>query len=585
MGFCSDARAEDYDVSVIGGWATAADDPTTLSGALHLATDSDVIVFENDLMTPGDWPEDWLLPDSYAIFSHTASDLMFDLGIFTLGGVPLDFRTGGHTFTFTGGTLGTGDGMRIGYEADANVVFNNGTLNAGILNIGSATRNGRFSLIEVASGSSAGAITLTGSGSELSFHHSMLTATGDFTATGGSTLDLAANSTLEINGNIEMDASTLNLDASTLTTAGNFTVTGGSTLDLAANSTLEIDGNIEMDTSTLNLDASTLTTTENFTVTNGSTVILADSSLNVSDLTVSGVNAYEETPGDGDYRYTPSTFSGSGALNHTGNLLFEKGASVDLRDLFSGPLTVTATSGLTVDSIYSHKEGATSYQTQVDLGGQALIIDGGVANVSNGADLAGVTDITVGNSGALNVTGATFDDDSGGKYYSWLHADGNLTVDGGMVSVLDGGKIDGLTNITLGNTTAGTLNISGRDNEVEVNSTVTASGDLIVGNGNPGTLAMSDAGQLIIGGNTFVGSQGTGAVTVHGVGSSNVRTALSSNGTFILGDGADGSLAVTTGALVDVDGIAIIGNTAGTTGTLSVTGRGGTGDEIGRAHV
>ena len=536
VGFCTDAWADEYEINAIGDWATDTGDDTTLAGAMHLAIGGDSIVLAGDMIDATDWAT-WVTSGAYTVFNHTASDLTFDLNDFVIGGVSVDIRSGGNTFTFQNGTFGIStDDMRIGFGGDSNVVLNDSLLEIGDLEVGSATGNGTFSLNNLRSVSSAGAITLKGSGSVLGLDNSTLVS-GNFSATGGSTLRLEGGSALNIGGTMNLDAAKLNLINSTLT-SGNFTAANGSTVTFDAGSTL-----------------------------------------NVVDLTVSGASVYEQTPGAGDYQYTRSKFSGSGTLNYTGNLLFEKGANVDLTGLLPSYFTVTPTQGLTVDGIYSHKEGATSFQTTVNLGGVDLNVNGGTVNVTNGADLTGVRGITTTSFSTLNVTGAAFDADSGEKYHSWLHADGPLSLAGGTVNVLAGGEISGLTDIFVGNGDTGTLNISGRDNQVNANSTVTAV-NLYVGHtsGDAGILNMSDAGQLNVSGNTYIGHNGTGTATIHGVGSTNKRTTLQSGGEFTLGGFANGSLDITSGALVDVAGTAIIGRNAGILGKLNVEGRGGTGN-------
>ena len=142
---------------------------------------------------------------------------------------------------------------------------------------------------------------------------------------------------------------------------------------------------------------------------------------------------------------------------------------------------------------------------------------------------------------------------------------GGTTIDGGTLAV-NGGTLNASNTIVLGSTagSSGTLNIGAGGGASTQN--------LIVGQSGVGTLAVQNGGTLTdFGGfvGNLPGSQGT--ATVSGAGSTWTNT-----DTIQVGGLGTGTLTIENGGTVNSGGGGSIGLSAGSTGTVTVTGPGST---------
>ncbi|MGL6194034.1 MAG: hypothetical protein ACRC2T_04345, partial [Thermoguttaceae bacterium] len=241
---------------------------------------------------------------------------------------------------------------------------------------------------------------------------------------------------------------------------------------------------------------SSVSTTGTFSVLNGS--LCSSSSTDTAttiggNFLVSGVSVIETAPGS--FTYMQSKLSGSGGiLNFNGDVFtVSNGAEVDLSGFsnFSGTgYSVNTGKTLNVDGVMTHSGGAKSFQSKLNITGP-LNIEGGTVNISGGGHLRGVTSVNIAGSGAVNVSGAIRDADSGKSYQSNIEANGGLVIGetgAGTLNVKDGGLISGVTDITVGNGETGTLAITGMDAATNFRSMIAATGALLVGDGAAGNV-------------------------------------------------------------------------------------------------
>ncbi|WAW10034.1 autotransporter-associated beta strand repeat-containing protein [Oxalobacter vibrioformis] len=513
-GFSSSAMAADYTVDEAGARDDAAAPPNSLSGALQGAASGNTIQFDSSINLS---PETSWLMSGYSLIKADADNISlgFDLNSHTLSASQLGFHSGTGTFTFKNGTLSAttvGIGGGVGADYRATVKLDNSTITAGTLNLSGA----------------------------------------------GSALDLTNTSTVDVSTLTVSKSAQASADASSTVKAG--------TLNISEKGQAAINGQA---------------TLGNVTVTDGGKLALNGTSTITGSLKVGGVHVAETAPGSGTFTYDRSTLSGTGTLNYTGNtLLFDNGASVNLGSLLPG-YTASAGQSLTASGIFSHAAGRQSYQTEVALGGDDLVTQGGSIRILDGAKLTSVQNITAegGAANAIIVGGAVKDADSGKTWRAEVVAGGTLTIgtstNAGAVEITNGGKIGGITNITLGTGNSGSLLIKGTEATSVLPAELAATGSLVVGDTASATLTMADGGHISGVTDVTLGKGGQATVSLDGVGTGDTRTGISASGSLLVGGNANANLSISKGAQFTVGGTAVFGDQAGTSGSLSLSGRGG----------
>ena len=184
----------------------------------------------------------------------------------------------------------------------------------------------------------------------------------------------------------------------------------------------------------------------------------------------------------------PLVKDGAGELVLTGVSDFTKATTVNAGKLIlSGKGNLTGTSGVTIAS------GATLEFTNSNA-------DGAGGAVTFNRTISGAGNLVKSGTGTVILAGA--------NTYS-----GKTTVDGGKLTVSDGGKIAG-AGIDIGLTTASTMNIQS-GGSVTVGS-ATANADVIVGSYGDGTLLVENGGSFVSTGNIKIAAHttNTGNITV-----------------------------------------------------------------------
>ena len=225
----------------------------------------------------------------------------------------------------------------------------------------------------------------------------------------------------------------------------------------------------------------------------------------------------------------------------------------------AGNAAITNTSGASVD--FSGSTGPA---------GDHKLTAGSIAGA--GSFLLGANELTVGGnnlstdvSGVISGTGSLVKVGAGTLTLSGNANLGGTTIDGGTLAV-NGGTLNASNTIILGSSagSSGTLNIGAGGSATTQN--------LIVGQSGVGTLAVQNGGTLTdFGGfvGDLPGSQGT--ATVSGAGSTWTNT-----DTIQVGGLGTGTLTIENGGTVNSGGGGSIGLSAGSTGTVTVTGPGST---------
>ena len=497
IGLQSICSAQSYEVDSVGNWSSVDLEDHELAGALHAAQNGDTIQFENDLDL--DNGANWENDGHSQIRTQTPNlSLVFDLNNHKLSGSRIGFSTGTGIFQINAGSLEASNAIAIGYgNYQANVQFNGTSITAPEITIGSSTAGGQLTMNN-GTLNAATLLQISGYNSELNFN---IGATGNI---------------------------------------GQLTISQGG--EMLLNGTGNISG---------------------------------------TALTVQGVGFLETSPGSGIFNYTQSGLSGTGTLNFTGNnLKFENGANVDLSNLFPSNSGYTSASGksLVVEGIFDHSAGGKSFQTTAKINGP-LLADAGTIQILNGGKLSGVTSIMAQNGGTIAVQGAVDSPDSGKKYRAEIVANGTLTAGttagSGTVTIKDGGKIGGVTNITVGSINAGTLEINGTDTATGYSAEIVASSSLVVGETAQGTLAMLNGGKITGVTNVTLGKEGNANVSLDGIWSGNARTSLTGSGDLVIGQKANTTLSITKGAILKADGTAVLAENAVSTVTLNISGLGG----------
>jgi T5SS/PEP-CTERM-associated repeat protein len=309
------------------------------------------------------------------------------------------------------------------------------------------------------------------------------------------------------------------------------------------------------------------------TVSSGATLTAGDgnAALNIGD--------YNSTGGNG----TVSFAGGNGTLNGftevgaygSGSLLLSAGATVTMSETsnagnnpyWSALLGITSGVSGTL-SVGSGSTLTTGHGLGVGVGGHGELDISGNAQLSSptgGSALSLDAGIDAGASGVITVAGGLLQDVDGTGFVIGADGSGTLNISAGG-QVLCGG-------LTLGESSgsSGTLNVSG------AGATLTSSGQLQVGSEGTGSFSVGPGGSVKAGttgsalGLVVGAAGGSGSATVAG-GSLGV--------TGQIGVGIDGaaSLLVSSGATVVATSSGIpaleVGNTSGTTGSVTVTGAG-----------
>ena len=202
-------------------------------------------------------------------------------------------------------------------------------------------------------------------------------------------------------------------------------------------------------------------------------------------------------------------------------------------------------------------------------GATGALIVGHTANgrlvILNGSTLTSNSNVQIGN--VAGVTGIFTVDGSGSSF-----AGSNTITIGdsgtGTLSVIGGAAVSGVTYI-IGNssTGVGTVTVDG------VGSSVTGTGVMAVGSAGIGTLSITNGADVVTSSSVVVGNVAgsTGTITVDGVGST-----LTGTSGLTVGVAGTGSLAISNGAAVASGGTTTFGSSAGSIGTVTVDGSGST---------
>lgn len=500
----------------------------------------------------------------FAIFVGTGGTVTVDnsLGAVTASGMQFasdGYRILGDALTLVGlqSTVRVGDGTAAG---------------AGMTAIIDANLAGNTELVKT----DTGTLVLTGTN----------TYSGG-TAIDGGALQVATDTALgDVGGGLSFDGGTLHTTAD-MTTARGVTLIGAGTLLTDSGTTLDASGDVAGAGMLTKDGAGALVLTGDATHTGGTTI--AAGTLQIGNGSTSGSIAgdvidngalvfdrADDTTFVGNISGTGAvSATGGGILRLTGDSTYAGATTVtdsELR-LESGG-TISNTSGTTLlgSNATLTVTGEGSAMTTTTLSLSTGTGDPATVNVEDGGHLAvtGSTQVNVGSSignmGTVNVAGPGSLLDVAGAVVVSLGP--NAT---GAVNITDGGKIQsgslrvGPASIPL-NTGSATVTISGAGSQWTTTALLLAEGSVSV---------LDGAGFMSSGSTTSLGTTGAGAqLLVSGAGSS-VTLAGNANigATFLFGaPSATGTLTIAAGALVDIGGVATLGQKAGTTGILNIGG-------------
>ncbi len=295
--------------------------------------------------------------------------------------------------------------------------------------------------------------------------------------------------------------------------------------------------------------------------TNGySNGILGDSAGSIGQVTVTGSGSTLSNGGDFYVGY-----SGNGTLQIT------NGGSVSNGDNEYGGV-VGAGSGS--DGTVAVTGGGSAWTNSGDLtigysGTGTLSITGG-GSVSNGlSNYGAVIGYNAGASGQVIVTGrGSMWTGSGGLYVGYDGGKGTLQIASGGTVTDEAGSVGGYNTLYGGDPdSSGSVTVTGSG------STWTNTGDLVVGASGTGSLLISGGGTVTSGESVYGGLIGnnagsSGSVTVTGSGSS-----WTESSSLTIGYSGNGSLLIENGGAVSDQG-GSLGFLAGSSGTVTVSGSG-----------
>ncbi|NQU25691.1 MAG: PEP-CTERM sorting domain-containing protein [Candidatus Nealsonbacteria bacterium] len=213
-----------------------------------------------------------------------------------------------------------------------------------------------------------------------------------------------------------------------------------------------------------------------------------------------------------------------------------------------------ATGLLTVDGVGSTWTAGSGIEVAF-LGNGTLNITGGAAVSS----LAGHLGARFGGTGKVTVDGAGSTWNSGGGIYVGHYGDGTLNITNGATVFGDWSNHIGTHSGSTGSVT------------IDGAGSMWSNGGVRVGTWSDGTLDVTNGGALVTDGYTAIGSGGnsTGHVTIDGVGSTWTHRER-----FHVGNSGNGTLSITAGATVVVDGGSNIGTQPSATGIVTIDGTG-----------
>lgn len=146
----------------------------------------------------------------------------------------------------------------------------------------------------------------------------------------------------------------------------------------------------------------------------------------------------------------------------------------------------------------------------------------------------------------------------------------------GTLTISDGGQVSGTAG-TIGSNAIGNVTVAGSDGSGN-SSSWSNTDDLLVGDTGTGTLTVQNGGSVNVGGTSFVaydnGSQGT--VTVSGQDAGGQAAFWTSDGDLVVGQFGTAALTISDGGNVN-NATGYVGASAGSAGTVVVSGRAGDG--------
>jgi fibronectin-binding autotransporter adhesin len=260
-----------------------------------------------------------------------------------------------------------------------------------------------------------------------------------------------------------------------------------------------------------------------------------------------------------------------------GSMTVSAGGYADLQTLFVGTGGLDTTDGRGTGKVVVTGAGSELVARSGIYAGQGGT---GTVQVLAGARVTEISGAYLGflsgDVGRLTVSGAgsTFDAEAGGLA-DGAEGTGSITVEAGGTLIAGAGGTGTAIDVALLSGSVGTIAVAGSG------ASLTAAGEIDVGEGGTGTLAIR-AGGTVGSGDGMAGlvigdtAGASGTVTVGGAGAR-----LTNSGGFIVGDAGSGTLTVSAGGVVRTtlpggssQAGAILGNANGGSGTASVSGAG-----------
>lgn len=451
----------------------------------------------------------------------------------------------GARFLSTSTVAVTGSGSSVAVTSDIDVgqdgtgtltVSNGGKVSGGALDIG------RFLV-------GHGTVTVSGSGSKLTANGNVYVGNA-----GSGTLTIAAGGVVESTGTAFIGSNASASGTVTVSGSGSKLTTNAIGVGVFGTGTLNVSDRGEVDSGNIVVGGEvgsqgTLTVSGGGVVRSTSGITIASDTNSTGTLNIGAVAgqtaaAAGNVVGAGGGAATIAFGLGTGKIvfNHTD-------AALDFTANVSGNGDILALSG------------GTTLSGTVNLGSGRIRVDGGVLQIG-GSTTAGTAYIgdAAGSSGTMTVSGSG----------STLTTTNNLLVgfDGtGVLNVVNGGQVhdNGILSIGDSSTGRGTVTVSGSG------SKLTTTSNAVVGTYGNGALNVSDGGEVVIANSplTIAGyAAKLGTVTVSGSGSKLTADDV------IVGQYGIANVAIADGGVVESNRRVFIGDFAGASGTLTVSGGG-----------